>query len=355
MKTNRLRFLHIFSVYIVFFSTFALLVFIDENNEVYAQNDSSQFWKTETTCEKAEKILATKNKSFEQLDWISRDAKEREKLVSSLTSDELKEVLACAKSNLPDLKSEIITKKIGFFEGQNAHQVNGKARVITIENKDYLRFENFEIGFSGDKNPDLHVYLATQDDFSNNIYLEKLKTKVGSKNYPLQGIDIDDYDTVIIYDEISKEIFATISLSNPSLLVDMFMDLYHNLQNDVDEPKIDSDIIYTKTGTLDGSADFQTLGRIETPFEEDEAELKFERFEISEGFDFHLYATEDGQVKKPGDWTFGPDNLIYVSNTNTNEILRYDATTGEFIDVFVAADNNGGLQGPKDLVFSPDN
>ena len=336
------------------FSIF-LFSFFSEEFHVYAQNDQLPLmWENEPICDAAGKILSEKNLSYEQLVWISKDIKEREHFISNFTPDEIDLILSCAKNNLPDLKSEIITKKIGFFEGKNNHEVNGLSRVITIENRDYLRFENFEIEFSGDTNPDLHVYLTNNADFSNSVYLEKLKTKVGSKNYFLPDIDIDNFDTVIIYDEMSEEIFATIHLTEPLFLIDTIVSVFYDLKSDIDDPKIESEIIYTKTGFLEGSDDFQSVGHIYTPFEEDEAELKFAKFEISKGYDFHLYATDDGHVKKPGDWIFGPNNSIYVSNTNSNEVLRYNSITGEFIDVFVAADDNGGLQGPKDLVFSSD-
>ena len=319
----------------------------------YAQNNNFlPPWDDNLLCIEAQQILDEQNKSFEQLVWISKDMREREKFLADLTSDEIDVILSCVKNNLPDSKSEIITKKIGFFEGQNNHEAIGSARIITIENRDYLRFENFEIELSGSTNPNLHVYLSQHGDFENGVYLEKLKTKVGSKNYPLQ--DIGTFDTVVIYDEISKEIFATVSLSDPSFLVDTVLGIYHSFKADIEYPKIESKIIYTKTGILQGIDGAQALGHVTTPFEEDEAELKFENFKITAGYDFHLYATEDGSVRKSGDWTFGPDNAIYVSSTNTNEILRYTSDTGEFIDVFVSADDNGGLQGPKDLVFSSD-
>ena len=353
MKTNSVTFFH-FIIISVIFSILAFS-FFSEDLIVYAQDtELSSIWTNEPICQTVEKILSEKNVSYEQLVWISKDDKERERFFSNFTSDEIDLILSCAKDNLPNLKSEIITKKIGFFEGKNNHEANGISKVITIGNRDYLRFENFEMGFSGDTNPDLHVYLTNNDDFSNSIYLEKLKTKVGSKNYSLLDIDIDNFDTVIIYDEISEEIFATINLTNPSFLIDMIVGFFYTLEDDVGHPKIESEIIYTKTGILEGSDELQSVGRIDTPFEEDDAELQFTSFQISKGYDFHLYATEDGHVKKPGDWVFGPNNSVYVSNTNSNEILRYNANTGEFVDVFIASNDNGGLQGPKDLVFSPD-
>jgi len=47
----------------------------------------------------------------------------------------------------------------------------------------------------------------------------------------------------------------------------------------------------------------------------------------------------------------GPDDNLYVCSQDTNEVLRYDGRTGDFIDVF--ASGNGLLQ-PQDLVFSTD-
>ena len=324
-----------------------------DDNSAYAIDYDQLQWEGDFICNNAKEILEKQDKSFEQLVWISKDVREREDFVSNLTENEIEMILSCVKDKtLPDSKSEIVTKKIGFFEGKNDHLATGVARIITIENRDYLRFEHFEIGFSGTTNPDLHVYLTMGDDFSDNVYLEKLKTKVGSKNYPLgSGMD---FDTVLIYDELSKEIFASISLGNPNFLVDSLMSTYHSFKTTVSYPKIDSPIIYTKTGILQGYDGMDALGRVDTPYEEDNAELKFERFEISKGYDFHLYATEDGFVKRSGDWTFGPNDVVYISNTSTNEILRYDSTTGQFLDIFVKSDENGGLTGPKDLLFSPD-
>ncbi len=50
--------------------------------------------------------------------------------------------------------------------------------------------------------------------------------------------------------------------------------------------------------------------------------------------------------------TFGPDGNLYVSSEFTDRVLRYNGTTGAFIDTFV--DETSGLDGPRDLVFGPD-
>lgn len=50
---------------------------------------------------------------------------------------------------------------------------------------------------------------------------------------------------------------------------------------------------------------------------------------------------------------FGSDGNLYVASRNTSEVLRFDATTGAFIDAFVTA-GSGGLDEAEGLVFGPD-
>src|SRR3972149_1100062 len=45
------------------------------------------------------------------------------------------------------------------------------------------------------------------------------------------------------------------------------------------------------------------------------------------------------------------DSDLYVSSFNSNEVLRYDGESGEFIDAFVTS-GDGDLQGPCFLIFS---
>ena len=49
--------------------------------------------------------------------------------------------------------------------------------------------------------------------------------------------------------------------------------------------------------------------------------------------------------------TIGEDNLLYVASPFTNQVLRYDATTGDFVDIFIDA---GELKGPTDVLFGKD-
>jgi hypothetical protein len=67
-------------------------------------------------------------------------------------------------------------------------------------------------------------------------------------------------------------------------------------------------------------------------------------------------AAGSGGLRTPTGLGFGPDGQLYVINFDSagaGEILRYDGTTGAFLNVFVAA-GSGGLSGPRALGFGPD-
>lgn len=50
---------------------------------------------------------------------------------------------------------------------------------------------------------------------------------------------------------------------------------------------------------------------------------------------------------------FRPDGNLYVPGRDSHNVLRYNGTTGAFIDEFVTA-GSGGLDRPKGMVFGPD-
>ena len=64
--------------------------------------------------------------------------------------------------------------------------------------------------------------------------------------------------------------------------------------------------------------------------------------------------TTGGGLSVPFGLAFGPDNNLYVSSLGTGEILRYNGSSGAFIDKFVPK-NSGGLTYPNEIAFGPDN
>jgi len=58
---------------------------------------------------------------------------------------------------------------------------------------------------------------------------------------------------------------------------------------------------------------------------------------------------ESGGLANAHGLLFGRDGDLYVTSFGSNQVLRYDGGTGDFIEVFVAAGN--GLSGATDVLF----
>ena len=307
-----------------------------------------------STCSQMDSILQDNGMSYEEIIRLlnGNDINSH----PDLSSSDIQVIETCLHGQLPELGSFLITQKIGFVEGLGNHDAKGKATILLIEKTTYLRMESFEISYDPKvgKNfqiPELHVYLSRGDILSPDIYLDKLKTGIGGKNYKLPDVDLTEYNTVLIYDKTKNEPFAKIPLRDPSYIPDVFYGFLDESKN-IDSTKIASQIIYERYGFFEGVDNYDAKGIATVDYEEDEGELKIANFEITMGDDLGLYLTNDGQVKKSGYWTFDSNGFAYLSSGNSDEVLRY-SPDGKFKDVFVTS-GSGGLALPTGLTFGPD-
>lgn len=78
------------------------------------------------------------------------------------------------------------------------------------------------------------------------------------------------------------------------------------------------------------------------------------RFDAATGEHAGNFA-EGGGLHRPYGFAFGPDGYLYVASFLTDQILRYQADDGVFVDVFAQGDGLAGTaNGPNGLVFGPD-
>ena len=330
-----------------------------------------QSYDEQTVCDQTDRLLNLDGKSYEEAKRFSTNPSgmiERYE-ITSLTDEQLYAINNCGYANLPSLVSIILEKRVGFFEGLNNHLATGKVSVIEIESGNYLRFVDYEIKYvpnphSSTTVPEFHVYLRLGDEENyEDKYLEKLKEKVGAKNYVVSDEYLDDLHSVIIKNvavnnDKSKnytdfEIVAVAMMDEKSTWLTPVSWFFEKQFDSVIHPTSHSKMIYEKTGRFEGIGDVQAKGNLHASFEEDNADIVIESFEITNGYDLNLYLTKDGAAKHPsGGWEFDPyDNLVYVSNTNNDEILRYSALDGTFVDFFTS---EGPLNGPRNLMLSVD-
>ena len=76
------------------------------------------------------------------------------------------------------------------------------------------------------------------------------------------------------------------------------------------------------------------------------------RFDSTTGEFLDVFNSGEGGLDIPTYSTIGPDGNLYVSGRENDGILRYDGETGEFIDVFTS---DGSLDFPTGVTFGPDN
>lgn len=97
------------------------------------------------------------------------------------------------------IPGEIVTLVRGTF-GERSHPGEGTAVVLNDGSDE--RFLRFEDDFGIDNGPDLSVYLG------------RLLGNVGSQNYEIPvGLDLGEFDTVVIWCDRFSDAFTTVDLA----------------------------------------------------------------------------------------------------------------------------------------------
>ncbi len=87
----------------------------------------------------------------------------------------------------------------------SAHDVKGDIHVYQADGQRTLRFEDFETV----NGPDLFIYLATDITAEDSISLGEIKATKGNVNYEIPpGIDLEKYDTVLVWCRAFKVLFS---------------------------------------------------------------------------------------------------------------------------------------------------
>ncbi len=121
-------------------------------------------------------------------DKIKDMVMEKAATIENIVSEDMNDMMDSSETSVDIIKS-------GSFDGLAGHFAEGTAKIIQVGDTTYLRFENFEVT----NGPDLRVYLTPDGDVNNGIHLDKLKGSKGAQNYLLENIDVDTYDTVVVY------------------------------------------------------------------------------------------------------------------------------------------------------------
>lgn len=118
------------------------------------------------------------------------------------------------KDTMPMTSSLNQNKKLGsFVDGDSSHKVSGDLLVLSNKQSSYLRFENFD----ATNGPDLYVVLSSnknpkKDGLGKMLIIEKLKGNKGNQNYSLKGINLKDYESVLIYCKAFSVVFGYASI-----------------------------------------------------------------------------------------------------------------------------------------------
>ncbi|MCP2262763.1 DM13 domain-containing protein [Promicromonospora thailandica] len=107
-----------------------------------------------------------------------------------------------------DMSDDMAAARTGEFTGLNDKAVSGSVEVTDTE--------VVLSGFSSDEAPDLHVYLTNgteEADVEAGTEIDAVAFDEASQTFTLDGVDVADYDTVVIHCDKAKAVFGAADLA----------------------------------------------------------------------------------------------------------------------------------------------
>lgn len=96
---------------------------------------------------------------------------------------------------LEDKASEVVAR--GVFEGVSAHNAKGTAKLLKVDDKYFVRFED---DFKITNGPDLFVYFGKDGQYDSNTKIAVLKGNVGGQNYEVPPeINPSNYNEIWVW------------------------------------------------------------------------------------------------------------------------------------------------------------
>lgn len=191
-----------YSIQLRFFviTTLMLTCFYSNLISVYAQPDlpskAIQAFKNFTSMNDAEKMTAAANMTSDEVGMIMIGAAQM--------TQEVNETIAVMSPAELEKATILLLRSGNFSSAQNGTQAQGLAKILSVNDNQFLRFENFKIT----NGPDLHVYFTNGKNIKSGMDLGSLKGNIGAQNYFLGDV-ANKYDTVVIASKPFGIIFAS--------------------------------------------------------------------------------------------------------------------------------------------------
>ena len=175
-----------------------LLSYAQDSDE-FSKQRSMEAFKEFNAMTEDQKNLALNNMSGADMNMVMMGA-------AQINTEVNETIQAMAPPNA-DMASIYEVRRGNFTNSGNLSEVSGVSRILSVDNNEFLRFENFQIT----NGPDLHVYFTNDGDLVNGKDLGILKGNIGSQNYFI-GETANQYDTVVIASKPFKMVYAKATL-----------------------------------------------------------------------------------------------------------------------------------------------